>query len=100
MVRRMRASGDARTAVLAVPTHALAADTAAGLVEQAPDLTVRVWRGRDAPAPDRPGNMCREPDRVAEVRRLRLDVETYACRDCPLKAGCEYRAQHYARADV
>ena len=100
LVRRMRARGDARTAVLAVPTHELAAEAAAAFAWQAPDLAVRVWRGRNAPAPDRPGGMCREPDRVAEARRLRLEVDIFACRGCPVADECEYRAQHKARADV
>lgn len=100
LVRRLRARRDGRTAALMVPTHELAAEAAAALATSAPDLVVRVWRGRGAEAPDRAGKMCRKLDRVEEVRRLRLDVQEFACRGCPLAAECEYLAQHKAHADV
>ncbi|MDT7952392.1 MAG: toprim domain-containing protein [Acetobacteraceae bacterium] len=100
LVRRLRARGDMRTVALAVPEHGLAAEAAAALAELAPDLAVRVWRGRERPAPGRDGSMCQDLARVAEARRLRLDVMGFACRDCPFAQACDYLAQHKARADL
>src|SRR3954449_12485899 len=54
-VRWLRARGDTRPIIIAVPTHALAAEAAAAMAELAPDLTVETWRGRGADAPNRPG---------------------------------------------
>jgi putative DNA primase/helicase len=100
MVARMRATGDMRAVAYVVPFHELAGDVENTLRRLAPEMTVRTWRGRSASAPNQTGLMCRQPERVAEVRRLHLDVQEYACRGCPSAAGCEYLAQHKSTADI
>jgi hypothetical protein len=99
-VRRLRAEGDKRPGVVAVPTHTLAAEAAQRMAELAPDLTIETWRGRGADAPNRPGKMCRAPDRVEDARKVKLDVVEFACVGCRFRSTCEYMAQHEKRADV
>jgi hypothetical protein len=94
LVRLMRGAGIGRPVAIAVPRHDLAEQQAQKLRREAPDLTVRVWKGLD-----RPG-MCGEPERPARARARLLDTQKYACRDCPLFDGCAYQEQRHHHADI
>ncbi len=118
----MRARGDTRTMVLAVPTHVLGAEQAQAFMElpgaRAAGLRVDVWRGRAAPDPalvaaDGTGpTMCGDLDRVRDVQALGLSAQKAACKGpmkeggksrtvtCPLYEACAYQAQMARRADV
>ena len=105
LVRTLRAAGDRRAAVLAVPRHNLAEEYAADLAAIAPDLAVEIYRGRDAPDPAAEGEtMCRRAAEAAEVQKAHCDVATTLCRQgedrCPFFAVCGHQRQRAARADV
>jgi putative DNA primase/helicase len=108
----MRARGDDRTIIMAVPTHKLGAEQAAAfdLLPEAREAGLRaaVWRGREAADPETPGKaMCHDLDAVREVQGLGVNVEASVCRRkpkgqepilCPFHAVCGYQRQKI-RAD-
>ncbi len=125
----MRARGDTRNQVIAVPAHALGDEQAAAWQAlpsvQVAGLRVAAWRGRGAldPAdpsyadPDVPesakARMCGDLERVADVQSVGLSAQTAACKrtikdsdgtrrtvKCPLFDGCAYQAQQKVRADL
>ncbi len=125
----MRARGDTRTLVIAVPAHALGDEQAAAWQAlpsvQAAGLRVAAWRGRGALDPAAPGyadpglpesakmRMCGDLERVADVQSVGLSAQTAACKrtikdsdgarrtvKCPLFDGCAYQAQQKVRADL
>lgn len=105
LVRKLRAAGDRRAVVLAVPRHNLAEEYAVDLAAIAPDLAVEIYRGRDAPDPAAEGEtMCRRAAEAAEVQKAHCDVATTLCRQgedrCPFFAVCGHQRQRAARADV
>lgn len=105
LVRTLRAAGDRRSVVLAVPRHNLAEEYAVALAAIAPDLAVEIYRGRDAPDPAAEGEtMCRRAAEAAEVQKAHCDVATTLCRQgedrCPFFAVCGHQRQRAARADV
>ena len=83
----MRAAGDARTGLFMVPTIDLADEQAAlfRALPEATALTVAVWRGRERPDPDHPGNaMCRDLDAVADAQEAwPMSRPAYANRQNP-----------------
>ena len=108
-VRSMRANGDKRSVVIAVPTHRLAAEAATRFPE---DIRVGIWRGREAADPDQPGEaMCRDIEAVKEALAVLGDPEKTCCRRPASRAGdpevlcqffntCSYQAQKRVKADV
>lgn len=105
LVRKLRAAGDRRAVVLAVPRHNLAEEYAVALAAIAPDLAVEIYRGRDAPDPAAEGEtMCRRAAEAAEVQKAHCDVATTLCRQgedrCPFFAVCGHQRQRAARADI
>ena len=125
----MRARGDTRSIVIAVPDHALGEQQAAAwqalpAVQEA-GLQVAAWRGRAALDPAAPGyadpdlpdsakhRMCGDLERVGDVQSVGLSAETAACKrsikgddgkramvKCPLFDACSYQAQRKVRADL
>ncbi len=101
-IRTLRAKADPRAICIAVPRHDLANQYAERMHQVAPELTVRVWRGREQPDPDQPGSkMCGDLEAVKEASAAHLDVDTYACRPCELRSQCaHYRQRTQATADI
>ena len=101
-IRTLRAKADPRAVCIAVPRHDLADQYAERMRQVAPELTVRVWRGREQPDPDQPGaKMCGDLDAVKEASAARLDVDTYVCRPCELRDQCaHYRQRTKQTADI
>lgn len=119
MLAEMRAKGDRRTIVMAVPTHALGNEQAAAFnalpEAQAAGLTAAVWRGREAIDPDAPRRpdgtperMCLDLEAVDEVKGLGVPIEQAVCHKkgsnppcvCPLYGLCGYQRQKKADADL
>ena len=102
LIRALRKKGDGRTLAIAVPRHALADEYARKLRQTAPDLVVRVWRGREAADPDATtgARMCQDTDLVADVQAAFLEPDTYACAPCAFASGCAYLRQRKSQADV
>ena len=100
---RLRDEGDPRRVALAVPTHALG-DEQALLFGQLPEsvvrgLAARVYKGREADDPDRPGaKMCLERDAVELARGVLASVPDTVCGVpggplCPRHGECGYQRQ-------
>lgn len=105
LVRKLRAAGDGRAVVLAVPRHNLGDEYAAALAEIAPDLVVQSYRGRSAPDPEAEGEtMCRRADEAAAVQKAHGDVRSTLCRQgndrCAFFEICGHNRQRAARADI
>jgi putative DNA primase/helicase len=113
LVHNLRARGDRRSIVFAVPTHRLASEQEA-LFKELPHagspLRVSTWRGRAADDPATPGEkMCRDLDAVLDAQAIGLDPQSAVCRHkakgeeeklCPFFAECPYQAQRKERADI
>ncbi|MGU3537740.1 hypothetical protein [Methylobacterium sp. A54F] len=92
----------------AVPTHRLGAEIERLFAKQG--LSARVFRGRQAPDPDRPGQtMCDDVEAVEIALNLGEPVETSCCRlkeglvtlhQCQHFHTCAYQAQKAGRPDV
>jgi putative DNA primase/helicase len=105
LVRTLRAAGDPRAVVLAVPRHNLGDEYADALAEIAGGLAVAVYRGRGADDPEAEGEtMCRRADEAAAVQKAGGEVERTLCRQgearCPFFEICGHQRQRRARADV
>ena len=125
----MRARGDTRNMVIAIPEHALGDEQAAAWQAlpsvQAAGLRVATWRGRGAPNPADPSyadlnvpksdkiKMCGDLERVSDVHAVGLSAQTAACKTtlkdddgkrhtvtCPLFDTCAYQAQTKVKADL
>ena len=110
----MREAGDRRAIVLAVPTHRLGDEQAAAFESLAAarraGLTAAVWRGRDAPDPDQPGErMCLDLARVKDALAVGARVQSACCRqispcsqplECFYFATCAYQRQQQITADL
>jgi hypothetical protein len=86
-----------------VPTHRLGNEIEAQFREHG--ITARVFRGRRAPDPDRPGKtMCDDLEAEKIALELGLTVETAVCKSkdkrCPFYASCSYQAQKEVEPDV
>ena len=113
LLAEMRARGDPRTIIFAVPTHKLGDEQARAferLAEaRAAGLTAGVWRGREAADPSTPGEaMCRDLEAARDARTAGLPVETAVCRQrgkgegatCPFYGVCGYQAQKKRSHDL
>ena len=77
-IRHIRAAGDKRSVVIAVPTNRLADEAA---VDFPDDIRRATWRGRGAINPDRPDEkMCMNLEMVSKVQKVMGDVSTNCCR--------------------
>jgi putative DNA primase/helicase len=66
-----------------------------------PGISVRVWRGRDQPDPQHPGQtMCQKLDLVRETQSVYADPNDVVCPICPHRASCSYQAQREASASI
>ena len=113
LLAEMRARGDKRTIVFAVPTHKLGDEQARAFDQlaeaRAAGLTAGVWRGREAADPSAAGEtMCRDLEAVRDARGVGLPVETAVCHrrgpgegaTCPFYEVCGYQAQKKQRPDL
>ena len=86
-----------KSAVWLVPTHTLATEAEARMIDLArtldPNLKVRVYRGREAVNPATGDTMCQDLDLVAEAQAAMADIEATACKVCPQRDGCAYLDQ-------
>lgn len=110
----MRAAGDKRTVVIAIPTHRLGEDQAAAFMAlplaRAAGLTAAVWRSREAFDPNFPDQrMCQNLEPVRDARAAGADVQRAACQrempdgtliSCPFFGGCAFQAQRHQTADL
>ena len=100
LLGELRAAGDRRTVVMAVPTHLLG-DEQAGAFNTLPEaqangLRAAVWRGREAPDPLSPGDrMCRDLEAVRDVQGLGTRVDEAVCRKRDRRTGNEATCRHY-----
>jgi putative DNA primase/helicase len=114
LLAALRAAGDGRTVVFAVPTHRLG-DEQARAFEALPEakaagLVARVWRGMEAPDPKGIGvAMCRNLDAVKDAREVGANPQNTVCKakittgqtvKCPFYSACGYQAQRKAEADL
>ncbi len=105
MLAAMRARGDRRTVIIALPRHDLiteAVEAFNGLSRAiAAGLVARSWRGRGADDPSTPGeHMCRDLERTKAAAAAGQSVEQTVCSSCPLASSCAYMAQGRQPADV
>lgn len=103
LVRKLRAEGDSRSVVIAVPRHDLGREYAAKI--QAEGITVRVWKGREQPDDDQPDRMmCHRPEDAKKARQAGADVSGTICQNgselCPFIDRCGYQAMKSAKADI
>jgi putative DNA primase/helicase len=112
-LQELRASGDQRTIVFAVPTAKLGHEQVKKFhaLPEACGLSARVRLGRERPDPEAPGQaMCRDLDAVADAQEAMVDVQTAVCRqrhadgstraECTHFSVCGYQRQRRARADL
>jgi hypothetical protein len=66
-----------------------------------PGVSIRVWRGRNQPDPQHPGQtMCQELDLVRQSQSVYADPNDVVCPICPHRATCSYQAQRAASASI
>jgi putative DNA primase/helicase len=66
-----------------------------------PGISVRVWRGRDQPDPENPGQkMCQELELVRDTRSVYADPNDVVCPICPHRVMCGYQKQRAASASI
>jgi len=84
-----------KRAVWLVPTHKLATEAEARMVNLAGELDIRVgvYRGRPALNPTTGETMCQDLDLVAEAQAAMADIEATACKVCPHRETCAYLGQ-------
>jgi putative DNA primase/helicase len=92
-IARMRAAGDKRVIVIAVPTHRLSGD----LLRRARDkgISTEVWRGPERQDIDGEP-MCKDLKLMRDARAVLADP----CPACPLRRDCRYIAQRLKKADL
>jgi len=94
--------------VYAVPTHHLSAEllarTEKEIAHQKADITVAVWRGREAEGPATGETMCQDIETVKAVQAVGGNPQDLVCekngRQCPYFSSCPYQAQRRQRADI
>ncbi len=107
----IRQKGDKRPVVIAVPEHRLSKEVAKrirdAISKAGANLSVAIWRGRDALKPNAKNDtdrMCDEADLVREAADVLADIETEVCDVCPhgLKHNktCQYQLQRGIDADI
>ena len=107
---KARGCGDQRNVMYLAPTLRLCDELAGRLrvMSEAAGLTIRVWRGREAPDPDDPDKrgelMCRRLDAVQAVQKAGGSVSTQVCgegqdKQCPFFKTCSYQRQKRQRVD-
>lgn len=123
-LRELRAAGDKRTIVFAVPTAKLGREQVEKFqaLPEAHGLVARVRLGRERPDPEHPDftnsaipdnaktRMCRDLDAVADAQEAMLDVQTAVCikrnadgatnAQCPHFGVCGYQRQRRQRGDL
>lgn len=129
LLTSMRARGDKRTVSIAVPDHALGEQQKQKWTDlikaHSYNLTVEVWRSRDALDPTHPSflnrkipkenkaAMCADPERTEDAKSVSLSVQEAVClrktKDsdgeavelkCPLFDTCSFQAQREKKADI
>ncbi len=104
-----KANGKGQPFLFAVPTHRLGDEIETQFREHG--VTARVFRGRSAQDPDRPGStMCDDMEAVEIALGLGVTVETGCCRSkdpttktirqCVFYETCSYQGQKAVRPDV
>jgi hypothetical protein len=95
-IRTIRKAGNDRPALIFVPRIDNAEQQAGLLRDIAPDLKVRVWRGRSQPG------MCGDLGSIGAARARSLDPQKHVCDGCAIFAadGCNYQEQREETADV
>jgi hypothetical protein len=118
----LRAAGDPRTLIMAVPTHKLGEQLARKFKKlpaaQAAGLRAAVWRGREADDPAVPGQtMCLDLDAIRDAQAVGARPDTAACHNrdaqrwcCPFHPSnpdrpanvpaCRYQLQKQQQADT
>jgi putative DNA primase/helicase len=107
LLKDMRARGDQRSIVFAVPTLELAREQARLFNASDSEFTAETWHGRSADDPDVPGEkMCQNMAAVALAQEIKADVSSTCCRsrehgtECTFYHACGYQRQRAKRADV
>jgi putative DNA primase/helicase len=93
---------DHRIVVFAVPEHRLSEDIQQRIqsMPEARELTVMIWRGREARDPDGKGKMCENTEDVSLAQSYLANIRQEVCPECPYFDGCPYLAQESNEADV
>jgi putative DNA primase/helicase len=92
--------------VYAVPTHHLSGEVLSRIKEQAKgEITVEVWRGREAQDPESDGDqMCLDLDAVRAVQSVGGNAQELVCakdgRKCALFDICGFQRQRQKKADM
>lgn len=94
--------------VYAVPTHRLGAELIrrieAEAAAQGINVSVRIWRGREAIEPESGEQMCLNIKAVKAAEKAMLKPQTEVCQskrgECPFFSTCKYQAQRKASANV
>lgn len=108
--RAERENWEPAPVVIAVPTHRLGSEilervSKAAVRHGIPELSVAVWRGREAEDPDNPSaQMCGDIEAVRLAQRAGADVQESVCKSktsqCPLYETCAYQRQRQQKAVV
>lgn len=110
-VIKIRAAGDNRAIVFAVPEHGLSKEIEKRirdeLTKAGADYSVAIWRGREAKKPNASNDddrMCDNLQTVREASDLHVKIEEEICKKCPhnpTKGGsCQYLLQKGLTADI
>ena len=102
-LKEMRAAGDERVVVFAVPDHKLGGEVADRFNQEEDGLRAAVFRGRQAidPFSEDGAGMCRNIDAVQLAQARALDPREAVCdAGCPMRSSCAYLAQDTLRADL
>ncbi len=105
----LRQAGDLRASAVLVPEHRLSQEVTnrirQHIKEAGVNLTVAVWRGREAKLnphdnSDDAQRMCVEWETVREAEAVWADIDTEVCQVCPHFETCGYLGQKKLEADI
>ena len=109
-LKHLRAQGDKRAGVIAVPMHALGDQQVERFEKLCGEegLTAAVWRSRKAKVPEGEDPMCTKLDAVADAEAAMADIQRACCSrkvggktlNCSAYDGCRFQIEKTRKPDL